>query len=542
MKTKLLLLMFVLAAVMMPRGAWALSGRTANGELYKAFIYGTTKADFVIGGGTLGPGDKTDVANNMWNLDISGAAITCTLANDATLAAGDKIIVEVAFATTSSDKNKENGLKLRKAGESGGVTTFPIGDSYTTANEIVTKEFTLPSEGNHNGLVGANSFTVFRNTSSNSPGPMLRSITIIRSGSDALVPSVLSTGINTWSFENLGTEAVASPIVSDNLYYATEMQFNNYFKSNYYLSFTSKANASYLYDLQSANNKNNVMFIVPAGRGTITVNHGMRQTVNNFIVKIGTSDAQVKADVTTGNWDNYFFPYDVDVPTPVWIYSSATTTTRSYINNITVAVGGANATIGTTGYTTFSNVIPLDLSRISADHTVTAYYGKTATSEAVTLSSTDASIAAGEGLVLKGTAGDEVFIAAAESGTAIGNNKMKGCTVKTAITSATENYANFYVLSASAAEFQNIYNWVYNDGGDSRTVNIPAGKAYLDLTGVSLEARSLSISFDDETTNIEESVKNEKVTDKSYYNLSGQRVLNPSKGLYIVNGKKVMIK
>lgn len=48
------------------------------------------------------------------------------------------------------------------------------------------------------------------------------------------------------------------------------------------------------------------------------------------------------------------------------------------------------------------------------------------------------------------------------------------------------------------------------------------------------------ISFDDETTGI----KNVQQTtgDNKYYNLSGQYVENPSKGLYIKNGKKVVIK
>ena len=31
-------------------------------------------------------------------------------------------------------------------------------------------------------------------------------------------------------------------------------------------------------------------------------------------------------------------------------------------------------------------------------------------------------------------------------------------------------------------------------------------------------------------------------TDGIYYNLAGQRVAQPTKGLYIVNGKKVVIK
>jgi hypothetical protein len=33
-----------------------------------------------------------------------------------------------------------------------------------------------------------------------------------------------------------------------------------------------------------------------------------------------------------------------------------------------------------------------------------------------------------------------------------------------------------------------------------------------------------------------------KVEDNNYYNLNGQRVSQPKKGLYIVNGKKVVIK
>lgn len=56
-------------------------------------------------------------------------------------------------------------------------------------------------------------------------------------------------------------------------------------------------------------------------------------------------------------------------------------------------------------------------------------------------------------------------------------------------------------------------------------------------------ARALTLSFDDETTGISETMKMEDVFgENTYYNLRGQRVENPTKGLYIVNGKKVIIK
>ena len=67
-------------------------------------------------------------------------------------------------------------------------------------------------------------------------------------------------------------------------------------------------------------------------------------------------------------------------------------------------------------------------------------------------------------------------------------------------------------------------------------IKITSFRAYLTA---STPARSLKIVFDDETTGINEvSV----VKDKSYFNLGGQRVSKPTKGLYIMNGKKVMIK
>ena len=37
-------------------------------------------------------------------------------------------------------------------------------------------------------------------------------------------------------------------------------------------------------------------------------------------------------------------------------------------------------------------------------------------------------------------------------------------------------------------------------------------------------------------------VKSNVVENGTYYNLAGQRVNNPTKGLYIVNGKKVIVK
>jgi hypothetical protein len=47
--------------------------------------------------------------------------------------------------------------------------------------------------------------------------------------------------------------------------------------------------------------------------------------------------------------------------------------------------------------------------------------------------------------------------------------------------------------------------------------------------------------FDGNVTGIG-AVKSINKEDGAYYNLAGQRVAQPQKGLYIVNGKKVIIK
>ena len=70
-------------------------------------------------------------------------------------------------------------------------------------------------------------------------------------------------------------------------------------------------------------------------------------------------------------------------------------------------------------------------------------------------------------------------------------------------------------------------------------VTIPKGKAYLYIA-IPPKSRDF-IGFDDETTGIE-SVKQQAKADNQYFNIAGQRVAQPTKGLYIVNGKKVIIK
>ena len=78
-------------------------------------------------------------------------------------------------------------------------------------------------------------------------------------------------------------------------------------------------------------------------------------------------------------------------------------------------------------------------------------------------------------------------------------------------------------------------DWVFG------TDEYPAGVYNLTFT-VDTEAYTLSVAPELISTGIN-AVKREAITNNGeYYNLAGQRVAQPTKGLYIVNGKKVVIK
>lgn len=205
-----------------------------------------------------------------------------------------------------------------------------------------------------------------------------------------------------------------------------------------------------------------------------------------------------------------------------------------------------NVTMSDVGIMTFSSVHALTL---SGD--LKAYrLAKTTTGSKISTNKITGAIPAGTGVILTGTP-----------------NKVYTLTITDAAATARDinyslrpvviDYALPATYSTGDADNQNWDNYIMVKDGDkvvfkksSGTGNIAAGKAYYsirrDQAKPAAEAPVLTLDFDSSTTGIDATlVKSEKrIVNSEVYDLQGRQIVNGKlqKGLYIVNGKKVIIK
>lgn len=218
-----------------------------------------------------------------------------------------------------------------------------------------------------------------------------------------------------------------------------------------------------------------------------------------------------------------------------------------------------SVTIGSDGIATWSHDQNLDFTGTG----ITAYYASAASTGVVTLSPTTTTWN-WQGYILKGDEGTyRVGVipdseATFPSGNLLRGQVGEGPVYKSKYTdytgeSDTDNIKNkyryifakhsgnigFYLLGTDYEENSNPYH------------TLAAHKAYLETsedyaTGApQAGAPALKLIFGGEgegTTAINTVSKNPVVEDGVYYNLQGVAVKNPSKGLYILNGKKVIVK
>lgn len=184
-------------------------------------------------------------------------------------------------------------------------------------------------------------------------------------------------------------------------------------------------------------------------------------------------------------------------------------------------------TISPAGWSTYCSPYILDFSG-AVDGLDAAYIVTGGADGVLTKTAVNGAVPAGAGLLLKGTADATVSIPVATTATVdVDANKLVGV-----VASETLPANDGYVLmtSPSLAFYKNVNDFT-----------LSPNSAYLPANFDGASARNAFLLFGDDETGIN-AIEDTTANAKGYYNLSGQRVAQPQKGLYIVGGKKVVIK
>ena len=192
-------------------------------------------------------------------------------------------------------------------------------------------------------------------------------------------------------------------------------------------------------------------------------------------------------------------------------------------------------TIGQYGNATYCSPYALDFSNVEGLKAYAATGYDTAT-QVVTLTRVQ-SAKGGTGLFLKAEPGEYV-IPVIKNSSYNTLNLLVGTLEQTTVNSTDGAMSNYKFTIADGDVAPMFYPFEDN-------TTFSAGKAYLQIPTAWLPAtaqKSVSIRFDEgETTDIDE-LKGEIGKVKTIYDLSGRVVENPTSGIYIIDGKKVVVK
>ena len=257
------------------------------------------------------------------------------------------------------------------------------------------------------------------------------------------------------------------------------------------------------------------------GRENAQINTGAKFTIP------AVSGMTVEIKKSNGSWDGTTIAGDDYDGTYTYTGTDESidiifTSDGLYITNVVVTYPAVSqaVTVGTAGWATTVTTKALDFTGAS----VKAYTAKLSDNTVTLTEATQ--VPAGTALILKAAAGSYDIPVIAEADDV--DNDLKGSATEATVMDDANTYYGLAINGNGSAQFTKI-----EAGG-----TIAAGKAYLMVAGVA-GAKVLAVSFG-EATGISSLSQNADKENAQFYNLAGQRVAQPQKGLYIVNGKKVV--
>ena len=185
--------------------------------------------------------------------------------------------------------------------------------------------------------------------------------------------------------------------------------------------------------------------------------------------------------------------------------------------------------VGSTGFATFCSPVDVDFSDITDIKAYIASGFNPSTGTLVLTRVTE--VPAGEGLYIVGDEGS--YNVPITTTAMIYSNLLKGVTAATTIYPTDGDYTNFILANGS----HGIGFYTLSEASE-----LAGGKAYLQLPTASVASvKAISLVFNDGDETGISNVK-DVPSIEGIYNLQGQRISQPRKGLNIINGKKVVIK
>ena len=269
---------------------------------------------------------------------------------------------------------------------------------------------------------------------------------------------------------------------------------------------------------------------LPAGKYKVYV--GLQgDATSTFTIKAGESTVWTETGI------NYSFrgekssdEFTVTSPTAIKINGGSSSV--GFDNIYIMQTGVYISAVDNLGYT-FSSTLPLDFNGKNVEAYTGAYNSTTKKLEL----SRVYKVPANTGLFIKGTA-DDIPVLTGDAD-AMGTNNLIAVSATTKVNQIDGANTNFVLgVDNASAPTAAVFLKAPSEG-----VSVGAGKAYLQIPTASVPAAArMAVVFNDETTGISHIENGALRMDNSVYNLRGQRVAQPKKGLYIVNGKKVMVK
>lgn len=259
------------------------------------------------------------------------------------------------------------------------------------------------------------------------------------------------------------------------------------------------------------------------GNGTLTFSAaGWGDTKTNTI-SVSATGAELSGDtevtLEASTWNNY----TVNITGATGSVAITFTMKRGFLDDVVVFSEGSaiTAKLNDSGFATFCSEYPLDFT--NAEGYTAWQITSIDTDNKITFEQITGSVKGGTGIFLKGEAGQTVTLTSADSSNELGGNMLEG-TLAPKYVGANE----YYGLSGSS--------FVKVNAG-----TVPAGKALIDADWITESANGARFTFVfTESTGIE-TVKTTMGQGK-VFDLQGRRVYTPGKGMYIVDGKKMIMK